>query len=152
MVDPRYGFAWGGNLVEAGNEIPGHSFSSFSSSSSISFNLIFIHMRMTNSVRVVKKMRLRMMLMMISAMMNFPGISVERKGNSLPEKSKCGEFEGVERGGGGGCRVRAGQQPSLQRGPKQLIHFMYRDQKEEKMRQGPKRTKKMRLTRTWSKS
>ena len=39
---------------------------------------------------------------------------------------------GSREGRGGGGRVRAGQQPSLQRGPKQLIHFMYRDQKEEK--------------------
>ena len=52
---------------------------------------------MINSVGVLVKARLAMMLMMISAMMNFPGISVERKGNSLPEKSKCGEFEGAAR-------------------------------------------------------
>ena len=76
-----------------------------------------------------------LMLMMISAMMNFPGISVERKGNSVPEKSKCGEFEGVEIGGGRRRRGEGGDSSgwpaALQHSPKQLIHFMYRDQKEE---------------------
>ena len=37
-------------------------------------------------------------VMMISAMMNFPAsLPPGRKGNSVREKSKCGEFEGAAR-------------------------------------------------------
>ena len=40
-----------------------------------------------NSLGVVTEATLTMMLMMMSAMMNFPGISVERKGNSVRRKA-----------------------------------------------------------------
>ena len=100
--------------------------------------LLLLHLdqlMLMNSLGVVTEATLTMMLMMMSAMMNFPGISVERKGNSVPEKSKCGEFEGVEIGGGRRRRGEGGDSSgwpaALQHSPKQLIHFMYRDQKEE---------------------